>query len=164
MPRGNAIEAACWRPRRKPGICLFTFQLSRARLQSGEQVKLQLTNLPLHSWPGVESNRVPACILRAIDHPERLPSPGDRLPPSAANPSARPLVLVAYSLALALSLSRPLAHSRSLSLPPPPPSSLRNLFKKHLFTFRIFRTVLPTAIDETRQRGARRVGAQLELD
>lgn len=121
------------RERDRSGMCeearrLFIYLSTRTRLRSGEQMKFRI-NLP-HSWPGVEGNRVPACIFRAIDHPERLPSPGDRSPQSAVRGES---VRVLSSPALS----------------PPNP------FKKHLFTFRIFRTVLPTAANETRQRDTR---------
>lgn len=112
----GSIRAA--KERDRSGMCeearrLFIYLSTRTRLRSGEQIKFRV-NLP-HSWPGVESNRVPACIFRAIDHPERLPSPGDHSPQSAANPSAvhRPRPFVACSL---LSLFFPFSLSFSLSL------------------------------------------------
>lgn len=141
VSRGNAIEAAC---ARKPS-CLFIYLPTRERGYDLANRLNPRVDSPPHSWPGVDSNRVPACILRAIDHPERPPSPGDRSPPSVANPSASSRRLLSLS------------PSPSLFLSPPNP------FKKHLFTFRIFRTVLPTAANETRRRGAaQRVRAQLQ--
>lgn len=127
------IKASC---ARRPGRLFIYLLTPLARLRSGEQVKSRVDSPP-HSRPGVESNRVPACILRVIDHPERSQVPGDRSPPSPWRILPRPLVVYSLLLPLCFSLSRP------------------NPFKKHLFTFRIFRTVLPTAANETRQRDAR---------
>lgn len=74
--RGVAIEAACEKARH---ICLFTFS-AQARgyerahtstIPGGQKRGYIPCHLPPHFRLGAMSNRVPACILRAIDHPER---------------------------------------------------------------------------------------------
>lgn len=106
----NTIKAAC---ARRPGRLFIYLLTPLVRLRSGEQVKPRVDSPP-HSRPGVESNRVPACILRAIDHPERPPSPRrSSTAKSVANPSASSRRLLTLSPPLFLSLSLALIHSKN---------------------------------------------------
>jgi len=147
VPRVNAIEACA----RKPGICLFTFRQStrhrceRARLRFGTN---RLNSVSTYLFILGRASRITAYPRASFGL--SIIRNGCQIPTIVHHRPRRilPRPLVAYSLIIYLSLS--------LTLSPPNP------FKKHLFTFRIFPTVLPTAANETRQRGATRVRAQLE--
>lgn len=88
-----------WRVRESV-ICLFTFsggtdeRLPGTHIYPADGKKSRLPeHPPPHFRPDAKNNRVPACILRVIDHPKRPANPDDHSP-SARHPSSRRL----YSL------------------------------------------------------------------
>jgi len=125
---------------RKPGI-LFIYLSTRARLRLrfDKQVKFFRLDSPLHSWRGVENSRVPACIFRVLSIIRS--DSGCQVPVICGDWQF--LTTAVHHGAAAANPS-----FRVLALPPSLSPSHPNPFKKHLFTFRIFRTVLPTAVEQ----------------